>query len=347
MKAFDEIILKSFPDKNVGPVVVTYKDGDWTGFSIAEGYLQAAERLAKTLDQTGLTASEDLLAFPILFLVRHSLELSLKGYILRLLDHRSKKCCGNLEFIDSSKLSGHELIPLYDSIYECIKGDMLHSYPEEFIKFKDLIYALDNEDLSSESLRYTKNNSGKTTLFFHDQKFIVVNSFVEIFRELSDCFEYWAENSVFDDCAVGLFRKDAKKSYEQAIELINRSQEMRERYQFSLPKKVRNKSDFMSVKEIAESFEESAESNLVYINEFDKMFSTENPDERALLAYALELCKGKDSGLSYFLECGNDFVEEYIQNNKMHFSRPNSIEELRARANKMIQMKAIWKPNRS
>jgi hypothetical protein len=186
LKKFDEIILKEFPTDEVGPVLVTYESGDPIGFTIAEGYLRAAERLANTLDQSGLTASEDMLAFPLLFLVRHSLELSLKGYLVHLKNHRRKNCCGNLNVVDTSRINAHELIPLFDSIAEAIKDDFLHSFYSDFIQFKEFIYALDNEDLSSESLRYSIDNNRDSTLFFSDQKYVVVTPFIEGCRHLSD-----------------------------------------------------------------------------------------------------------------------------------------------------------------
>jgi hypothetical protein len=109
------------------------------------------------------------------------------------------------------------------------------------------------------------------------------------------------------------------------------------------PKNTRTEKSFLNVRELGEAFLDNASNDLDFRNKAHELFKSDSPEERAQLAYTLELCKGGDSGRHYFLNSGNEFVEQYIQNNIMHLSRPDSIHQLKERAEKMIALKAHWK----
>lgn len=341
MAGLKDIILRRFPTKRVGPTLVTYTGGDPLGFTIASGYLRAAKQLAVTLDPEGMDAGEDVLAFPLLFLVRHSLELSLKGYLSALLNHRAKRSCGNISEIDTRPLRNHELAPIFDSIARAISRDTLHSDPKTFGSYKKFIHSLDATDLSSESLRYSKNNDGKVCLFFLDQKYVVVNRLIEKAEVLINNLRFWGENEVFDLCTADTFRKKNVVTYQNTVMYMETLTPCRAHF---LANQGQAKKYTKTAAEIAVQIPQLFSDRGDFVTCAWNSLGNLSNVEMANLALTIEIVKGHDSGINYFIRSGVKFTENYVHNNLIHLASKNAEQRVRRYRDQILALKSHWIP---
>lgn len=118
-----------------------------------EGYKRAANELVKRIDQTGL--NQDTFVYPIVFLYRHYLELTIKGIIDK----------GSILLENGSGHPKHHnletLWPMAKGIIRIIwqQGD-----PEEFTYVEHIIKEITNVDPVSMSFRYPKDKVGKNCI---------------------------------------------------------------------------------------------------------------------------------------------------------------------------------------
>ncbi|MCH4888945.1 hypothetical protein EZV73_15230 [Acidaminobacter sp. JC074] len=155
-----------------------WQDKDTAFYGVKMGYKNAADKLVDDAIESGLTgaiSTLDTFIFPICFLYRNSIEVSLKGIYMRY--------CGGL------LKGGHDLVLLWNNLYnEVILNiqddkflDEVKKYKKKFVlySFNDIDYgeirALFNEfnqinDQKADVFRYLLDKNGE--LYFTDNKFI-------------------------------------------------------------------------------------------------------------------------------------------------------------------------------
>ena len=124
-------------------------------YGYIEGYRLGADLL---VDHVGsLNRNHDLLVFPVVFLLRHHLELQLKSIVRdgrRLFD------------IDAENATGHSLRKLW-RIARALMVKVDDSYPStepEYAKIQDLVEQFSEVDNQSTSFRYPRDLDGKPSL---------------------------------------------------------------------------------------------------------------------------------------------------------------------------------------
>ena len=135
---------------------------DWGGYIL--GYKEAADRLVVSITEDHF----DPLVYPIIFLYRQYLELSLK-HLLKLMRDLQK---AQGEFIseetqasDKELFGGHDLVKLWKKVREAIED--LWSDHEDMAANVDIearIREFSLIDHNSQSFRYPENKKGKSTL---------------------------------------------------------------------------------------------------------------------------------------------------------------------------------------
>lgn len=133
----------------------------WTGVGDfhAEGYRQATEILLRRFldDPVGTAGERDSLVLPILFLLRHYLELRFKDIIVY----------GQLLTGQHAQWRhGHDLESLWAEAQELCNALYGSSVPSEFTKVRDCVKDLGELDPNSTSFRYPRDTNGRP-LFEH------------------------------------------------------------------------------------------------------------------------------------------------------------------------------------
>lgn len=140
----------------------------------AEGYLKSAQILVDHVIKPENMSDRDILVHPILYSVRHSIELSIKHVLLELNDKTNIKT-------DTKLIDGHCL----KSLWELFEKQA--SFDRRLVKFIEeiapLVLHIDNADSDGQDFRYPTNNNGDKT---YDGRMIVdlaaVNKFIPPLR---------------------------------------------------------------------------------------------------------------------------------------------------------------------
>ena len=145
-------------------------------WGLKEGYKNSADELvniALLKGAEGDILTLDTYIFPVLFLFRHSIELSLK-----MIYHR----------IYGQIIQGHELDKLWSKVYQSLIQDFnIDKRPVvgiDFQELKEIFDELQNVDRKSDVWRYLIDNN--ETLFFSDDKHI---DYVNLRDVLGDVYE--------------------------------------------------------------------------------------------------------------------------------------------------------------
>ncbi len=134
--------------------------------AFALGYREAANILAQRMAAARGYADYD--GYPILFMYRHALELSLKAIV-----YRGAKLVGLIseEHIDVKQLfERHDLtrlLPAIKSIFDQLGSDFEGSGLESYDDFADLIRSIDSIDSGSYTFRYPIDRTGEANLPHH------------------------------------------------------------------------------------------------------------------------------------------------------------------------------------
>ena len=147
-------------------------------FENFEGY---ADRYASSAEQLcmlskGSSEDKDSLAYPIMFLSRHAIELRLKSILWAL--QRSK----GASHIDNRDLQTHSLVQLWqkiDAVYEGEKTDV-YKYASQRLSELNIF------DVNSDTFRYPIHTDGTPT---RKTEFIDIDAFMKTFRKLNNFLE--------------------------------------------------------------------------------------------------------------------------------------------------------------
>ena len=135
--------------------------GDWNAcvgiqgseLNYLDGYLEAAEELVSAVIEKNLVASRDTLVMPILFNVRHGIELSLK-----FADKHLHECGA----IKSSHRLNHDIRSQLVHLIDADVGDLqIRNLLADLLPF---VNSLANVDADGQELRYAENREGKASL---------------------------------------------------------------------------------------------------------------------------------------------------------------------------------------
>jgi hypothetical protein len=150
-----------------GNVVFNFTRGPINDLSeFALGYREAAHVLAEKMAAAHGYADYD--GYPILFMYRRALELSLKAIV-----YRGVKLAGLIseEHIDVKELfARHDLsrlLPAIKSIFEQMGSDFEGSGLESYEDFASLIRSIDSIDSGSYTFRYPIDRTGEANLPNH------------------------------------------------------------------------------------------------------------------------------------------------------------------------------------
>jgi len=144
------------------PFFETIQDGEWNAcigiqgeeFNYVAGYLEAAQILAETVIDRKLTGSRDTLAMPILYNVRHGLELALK-YVLR-------------AFVDFGMAkpregqADHNILAYWEHLKAQSVGD--RASREQIDALAPFVTSLFQIDENGQELRYFETQDGERSL---------------------------------------------------------------------------------------------------------------------------------------------------------------------------------------
>jgi hypothetical protein len=154
-----------------------WQDHNTALFGLRQGYINSANLLVDiTLEkgEVGDISALDMNIFPIFFLYRHSIEVSLKNIYYRSYGEIPK--------------GGHDLLVLWDCIHkEVIKNfedpifiEMVKGYKHSFIKFlmndinlrelRNMILEINQMDTKADVFRYLMKTDG--VLYFTESKFV-------------------------------------------------------------------------------------------------------------------------------------------------------------------------------
>ena len=141
----------------------------------ADKYTYAAEQLHKLSDSCAF--DKDSLAYPIMFLARHAIELRLKSILWNLL------CCNNISPTENDTITkGHSLLKLWNEIDKFYKGEKRGVYNLASQRISEL----NTFDVKSDTFRYPIHTNGKPTSI---NAFIDIDAFVSTFQKLNGFLE--------------------------------------------------------------------------------------------------------------------------------------------------------------
>lgn len=118
-----------------------------------DGYLEAAQELVAAVIDKRLYASRDTLAMPILYNVRHAIELSLKFVINRLCD---------LGAIASRHRADHDIMSHWTHLRDAHVGD--ERIRQLVVELEPFVSSLARIDDDGQELRYAEDRDGKRSL---------------------------------------------------------------------------------------------------------------------------------------------------------------------------------------
>lgn len=178
------------PDNNYNSNVVW----GWWGVSsdgayllYAHGYLEAAKRLVRPMAKG--KGYNDMVAFPIFFLFRHYLELTLKACIL--MKRNIKRMTEGLR-VEKLKYI-HDLEPLLSELKK------LFEPKEEFLpkQVQEKIRLIGDFDTKSERFRYPFDKNGNPLI--NDQMWIGMKNTKKTIEDIGFCLDGLVEKIGFDE----------------------------------------------------------------------------------------------------------------------------------------------------
>lgn len=172
-----------------------WQDHNTALYGLKEGYLNSANNLLETALENGCRgdiATLDTYIFPIFFLYRHSIEISIKAIYYR--------------FYGKTIEGGHNLSKLWlkmkNEIIKTLEDpdfiEEVKKYKRKFIKYslqdidldeiQDMIEEINNIDKKADAFRYLMDNKGD--LYFISSKFIDYPNLKENMNYLYDVLDF-------------------------------------------------------------------------------------------------------------------------------------------------------------
>jgi hypothetical protein len=154
--------------------------GPYNEMAYALGYFEAAERLAKSVEENRRLL--DLVIYPLAFTNRHGIELALK--------HLAKQLPA-LWDEEPFELPKHTLMEHWDRTRPYLERDAsfdpLHTVPMVDAALKDFVEI----DPSGEAFRFPASRSGSR--FLQDSSMLNILVFNETMQSVRTCFRFWFE----------------------------------------------------------------------------------------------------------------------------------------------------------
>ena len=152
-----------------------------------DGYKKAADKLVNDID-----SDIDLLVYPIVFLYRHHVEISLKEIIES----------GHFLLGTKCNKKNHDLNALWNEVKHIAKEIWDKEFPEKDFEFIDhVIREFEKYDKPSTSFRYAKTNGKKSN---PDLSHINI-------RHLRDMIEKFNEMLLLIDCRISLYSEHVEE----------------------------------------------------------------------------------------------------------------------------------------
>lgn len=141
----------------------------------ADKYTDAAKQLYKLSNSCAF--DKDSLAYPIMFLARHAIELRLKSILWNL------QSCNNKSHTENDTITkGHSLVKLWNEIDALYRGEKSGTYNIA----KQRISELNIFDVKSDTFRYPIHTNGKPT---NINEFVDIDAFMKTFQKLNTFLE--------------------------------------------------------------------------------------------------------------------------------------------------------------
>lgn len=176
-------------------------------YSYAEGYFNAANYLCDKVISERLTGDLDIVIFPILYSVRHGIELALKSHLSNLRD------CG-INITDGD-IHGHDIDILWGCLKE--KTPMTPIFIEIISSIDHLIIEIAQLDPTAQEFRYPVRTDNNQTI--PDRKLINYLALQSIITKLTSQLKYFLNES---ECYIVEHRTESRTnelSREQLSEL--------------------------------------------------------------------------------------------------------------------------------
>jgi hypothetical protein len=196
----------------------------------ASGYLSAAQTLVENCKREGMHASEDKFLYPILFLLRHALELHLKEYAYELRDHLVKNeiLPGKLKIkLDAVLSSDHKLTSLFDVCQQLANLSPIHALPP-FDELRPVVLYWHDLDVKADTFRYTRTNKGDTAEVYQQQWWANIDAALNDVSSI--CLEL--QNAGLDE-TIWLY--DQRLVAHQHLSLLQEGQELFDQLLYTLP----------------------------------------------------------------------------------------------------------------
>lgn len=196
-------------------------------FGYIMGYFRAASSIMDSYQGRAFDAIDDDLAYPILFLLRHAVELSLKFCLKNIRSH-FEKCALVPKFLnDKAKsklpsLTQHSLAPILKDIielcshpthHESTQLDLLRDIHEE-------IEYLDQLDPEATAFRYPLDRSQQPQELHATQRWVEVDKVVDAAKSLCNALLQEAEPVSFELCSGGFLSTQAMNALENRISAL-------------------------------------------------------------------------------------------------------------------------------
>jgi hypothetical protein len=178
---------------------VGFSAEQWHGYK--EGYKRAADQLVASVAETG--RNQDYLIYPIVFLYRHAIELSLKHLIIvgsKLLDE------------EPGKIGDHPLIPLWQKSRPLIERVWPEGPKEDLEAIEAVLEQFEARDRRSTAFRYPVDKSGQPSQMKNEQ--ISIRNFSEVSTRVL---------ALLESCQSGLDsylqdKREMERAYEQEMQ---------------------------------------------------------------------------------------------------------------------------------
>ena len=310
MKSLKEIIMEELPKERIEDFLVIYDDNITSDEWLANGYLEAGNNLIDKLLAEGIYASNDVLIIPVIYNYLHSLELCLKIYLKKLIEHKRCDYCSSIEISIDKDVSSysHKLGSIVDTILKAVDNDGIHSN-KDFVKVKTLIETLNELGMNNESLRYLEVRRDFNKIY-KKQKWVKIKDLRDVFNY---CYELIITRSFSDDLKLCKYKMIEQKSIDELVKISSMLNEL----STMIPPEpiVESVIDFNNIWEIIEG-----SANEVYIeDQLSKRLEQFNDEDLALINKGLRFVKSSVvdvPDVSQILSWGRDemirkFIEDY------------------------------------
>lgn len=154
-------------------------------YSYIKGYLDAARKIASKPE--GFAAGDDILVKPFLFMIRHFVELMLKYYLYKIINHY-KKCKLVKSNIHNAKfgcLNKHKLIPIFNEV--CRLRAIPSPHQRSMLDYlRDDLQFLDDIDPDADAFRFARSKSNTEHKIHDQQRWIDVEKIISEAANMDD-----------------------------------------------------------------------------------------------------------------------------------------------------------------